>query len=170
MLWGYNLQIHFYCSISKRLPKIDFMEVYTPEWWWTKEHAIWLAGNCRTILAKGKTRACPGIEPGTSRTQSENHTSRPTSQLHNHSQVMLMKWVDNDFVHVFNCYYSNGKNVCKRNQSIHVSIIKVHQPNRRYSLQYEHRWIWLEENLIHSVKQKASTGLTQALNMERLAP
>ena len=41
------------------------------------------------LLWKSKlTRACPGFEPGTSRTRSANHTPRPTSQL----AYLLAEW------------------------------------------------------------------------------
>ena len=32
------------------------------------------------LRKKQTIRACPGVEPGTSRTQSKNHATRPTGQ------------------------------------------------------------------------------------------
>ena len=40
--------------------------------------AAFICRLCIQPIKRGKDWACPGFEPGTSRTQSENHTPRPT--------------------------------------------------------------------------------------------
>ena len=71
------------------------------------EHALLV--ECEGVIA---ARACtkpswarPGFEPGTSRTLSENHTPRPTSQLH-HPEKVLELWglYFNSLVMCYSCY------------------------------------------------------------------
>ena len=43
---------------------------------------------------KKGNRACPGVEPGTSRTLSENHATRPTG--HRYISMMNFNYLNND--------------------------------------------------------------------------
>ena len=59
-------------------------------------------------------RACPGFEPGTSRTRSANHTPRPTSQLTLHANVSRRNFTpayDVDFGSAISARNSPGPHV-----------------------------------------------------------
>ena len=77
-------------------------------------HANWLVEiGCPafhpTNWIISRKRAAPGIEPGTSRTRSENHTTRPSSQLRSQKPKTEMHY---DFIGLliarFLCNYSTG--------------------------------------------------------------
>ena len=47
-----------------------------------KTDKLFAVTACKIFWHNSKPGACPGVEPGTSRTRSENHATRPTGQTH----------------------------------------------------------------------------------------
>ena len=63
---------------------------------------------CQINTGSTKRRARPGFEPGTSRTRSENHTPRPTSQCYRkHIQTIFFnhqQYIDHLYNECRNCF------------------------------------------------------------------